>query len=37
MALGESWFSLDMGDELMSLQPDHEILEREWHTIQSEK
>jgi hypothetical protein len=33
----ESWFSLNPDHELIWLQPDEEILERDQHTVQSEK
>jgi histone-lysine N-methyltransferase SETMAR len=37
VTLGESWFCLNVGHELIWLQPNEEIPEREQHTIESEK
>jgi hypothetical protein len=37
VTLDESWFSSNMNHELIWLQPDKEILDREQHTVQSEK
>jgi hypothetical protein len=37
VTLDESWFYLNMGHELIWLQLDEEIPERERHTVQSEK
>jgi hypothetical protein len=33
VTLNESWFYLNMDHELIWLQPDEEILERERHTV----
>jgi hypothetical protein len=37
VTLNESWFCLNMDHELIWLQSDEEIPEREQHTVQSEK
>jgi hypothetical protein len=37
VTLDESWSSLNLDHEMIWLQPDEEILERERHTVQSEK